>query len=128
MKVILVWKKRFNLIEGISRGLLYPNRDLRLRIVHRDLKASNIPLDENMNPKISDIGMARSFCGTQDESNTTIVAGTFGYMAPGHDMEGHFSVKSDVYNFRVILLEIIREERNGLLEVLKIATTSWNIH
>jgi len=72
----LDWKKRLNIIEGISQGLLYLHKYSRLKIIHRDLKASNILLDENMNPKISDFGMARMF--TQQESivNTNRIVGT----------------------------------------------------
>ncbi|XP_047271566.1 G-type lectin S-receptor-like serine/threonine-protein kinase At4g27290 isoform X1 [Capsicum annuum] len=108
----LSWKNRFEIAIGISRGLLYLHQDSRLRIIHRDLKTSNILLDSDMNAKISDFGLAKIFGGDQVEGKTKRVIGTYGYMSPEYAVDGKYSVKSDVFSIGVIILEIVSGRKN----------------
>ncbi|XP_022735326.1 probable leucine-rich repeat receptor-like serine/threonine-protein kinase At3g14840 isoform X1 [Durio zibethinus] len=102
----LDWPTRRNICIGIARGLAYLHEESRLKVVHRDIKATNVLLDKNLNPKISDFGLAK----LDEEDNTHIstrIAGTYGYMAPEYAMHGHLSDKADVYSFGIVALEIV---------------------
>ncbi|KDP23043.1 hypothetical protein JCGZ_00508 [Jatropha curcas] len=107
----LDWPTRQKICVGIARGLAFLHEESRLKIVHRDIKATNVLLDKNLNPKISDFGLAK----LDKEENTHIstrIAGTFGYMAPEYAMRGHLTDKADVYSFGIVALEIVSGRSN----------------
>ncbi|XP_076893580.1 G-type lectin S-receptor-like serine/threonine-protein kinase At4g27290 [Bidens hawaiensis] len=111
-KSLLDWPQRFHIILGIARGLLYLHQDSRLKVVHRDLKAGNILLDHQMNPKISDFGLARMIKEGESEANTKRVVGTLGYISPEYAGNGLYSEKSDIFSFGVLVLEIVSGKKN----------------
>ncbi|XP_058095465.1 probable leucine-rich repeat receptor-like serine/threonine-protein kinase At3g14840 isoform X4 [Magnolia sinica] len=107
----LDWPTRHKICVGIARGLAYLHEESRLKIVHRDIKGTNVLLDKDLNPKISDFGLAK----LDEEENTHIstrIAGTLGYMAPEYAMRGYLTDKADVYSFGVVALEIVSGKSN----------------
>ncbi|KAI3777559.1 hypothetical protein L1987_47359 [Smallanthus sonchifolius] len=106
----LSWNARLKVIYGSARGLVYLHHDCSPKIVHRDIKSSNILLDENIEPRVSDFGLAKLLVD-EEAHVTTVVAGTFGYLAPEYLQSGRATMKSDVYSFGVLLLELITGKR-----------------
>jgi len=103
---LLDWKERYQIIVGTARGLTYLHEESEIRIIHRDIKASNILLDGKYRPKIADFGLARFFAEDQSHVSTN-VAGTLGYMAPEYALHGQLTEKVDVFGFGVLVLEVI---------------------
>ncbi|XP_058219698.1 probable LRR receptor-like serine/threonine-protein kinase At1g56140 isoform X5 [Rhododendron vialii] len=125
----LSWPIRFDICLGVARGLAYLHEESRLRIVHRDVKASNILLDSDLNPKISDFGLAKLYDDKMTHISTH-VAGTMGYIAPEYAMRGHLTEKADVFSFGVVALEIVsgRPNSDSSLEEEKMYLLEWAWH
>ncbi|XP_057851040.2 probable LRR receptor-like serine/threonine-protein kinase At1g07650 isoform X2 [Cryptomeria japonica] len=125
----LNWHTRYNICLGVARGLAYLHEESRLRIVHRDIKATNILLDQDMYPKISDFGLAKLF--DRDRTHvSTRVAGTIGYMAPEYALKGQLTEKADVYSFGIVALEVVsgRKHTEKKLQEEMVYLTEWTWH
>ncbi|CAJ2659529.1 unnamed protein product [Trifolium pratense] len=112
-QIRLDWSRRKKICVGIARGLAFLHEESRLKVVHRDIKATNVLLDTDLDPKISDFGLAK----LDEEDNTHIstrIAGTYGYMAPEYAMHGYLTDKADVYSFGIVALEIVSGRSNTL--------------
>ncbi|OIS96931.1 PREDICTED: probable LRR receptor-like serine/threonine-protein kinase At1g56140 [Nicotiana attenuata] len=122
----LDWPIRFQICLGVAKGLAYLHEESRVRVVHRDVKASNILLDSDLNPKISDFGLAKLYDDKKTHINTR-VAGTIGYLAPEYAMRGHLTEKADVFGFGVVALEIVsgRPNSDSSLEEERIYLLEW---
>nr|XP_043613991.1 cysteine-rich receptor-like protein kinase 2 isoform X1 [Erigeron canadensis] len=124
----LSWEKRYEIIIGVAEGLVYLHENSKSRIIHRDIKASNILLDLRLRAKIADFGLARSF---QDDKShiSTAIAGTLGYMAPEYLAHGQLTEKVDVYSFGVLLLEMVSGTENNRSKTIdytdSLVSTAW---
>ncbi|OVA04967.1 Protein kinase domain [Macleaya cordata] len=131
-RAMLDWRKRYEIIIGVARGLLYLHEESPERIIHRDIKASNILLDGQLKPKISDFGLARLFPWDDTHVSTFRISGTYGYMAPEYAMHGYLSAKTDVFSYGILVLEIVSGRKNyegqldeGEADLLSYTWTLW---
>ncbi|KAL5723862.1 Cell division control protein 2 [Ranunculus cassubicifolius] len=122
---LLNWDKRFEIIKGTAEGLVYLHENPKIRIIHRDIKASNVLLDSKHRAKIADFGLARSF--EEDKSHiSTAIAGTLGYMAPEYLAHGQLTEKADVYSYGVLLIEIVSGRPNNMCDIAdSLITATW---
>lgn len=121
----LNWERRFEIIKGTAEGLIYLHENPKIRIIHRDIKASNVLLDLKHRAKIADFGLARSF--EEDRSHiSTAIAGTLGYMAPEYLARGQLTEKADVYSYGVLLIEIVAGRPNNMTDISdSLITATW---
>ncbi|KAA8548130.1 hypothetical protein F0562_004609 [Nyssa sinensis] len=126
---ILNWMQRFDIIVGTAEGLAYLHGGTHIRIIHRDIKSSNVLLDENLAPKIADFGLARHFAADQTHLSTGI-AGTLGYMAPEYLVRGQLTEKADVYSFGILVLEIVCGRKNNVFieHSSSLLQTVWKLY
>ncbi|KAH9556136.1 hypothetical protein CY35_07G010800 [Sphagnum magellanicum] len=127
----LNWPTRLKILVGTARGLAYLHEGCQTRIIHRDIKASNILLDKDLNPKIADFGLARLFQDSQSHISTR-VAGTVGYLAPEYAMRGQLTEKADVFSFGIVALELVSGRGNLDLrlppEMAYLLDWTWHLH
>ncbi|KAJ8551731.1 hypothetical protein K7X08_021746 [Anisodus acutangulus] len=128
---MLNWKQRFNIICGTARGLAYLHEQFHVCIIHRDIKSSNILLDDEFQMKIADFGLVRLL--PEDQSHvSTKFAGTLGYTAPEYAIHGHLTEKVDVYSFGVVVLEIISGRRSNTMQIEPVTEylleQAWKLH
>ncbi|KAG0602082.1 hypothetical protein M758_11G158900 [Ceratodon purpureus] len=126
------WQARRNVCNGVAQGLYYLHASSQFRIIHRDIKASNILLDKNLQPNIADFGLARPIEDARSVIMTQQCAGTLGYLAPEYMCHGQLSEKVDIYSFGVLLLEIVSGKRNRDLTMpedeVYLPSRAWKLH